>query len=253
LGGEMARRFGTEGLPDNTVQFRFTGTAGQSFGAFITKGITFQLIGEGNDYTGKGMSGGIISVRPSLESTFEASENIIIGNTSLYGATSGMAFFCGRAGERFAVRNSGATTVVEGLGDHGCEYMTGGRVICIGATGRNFGAGMSGGIAYVLDEDSKFKSRCNMGMVELEELSTEDAVFVAEMLEEHARLTGSKKAARLLTDWENTLRLFVKVVPVEYRRVLAELAKKGQKELHARRDSLIVLRSKDPLGGEAAN
>jgi glutamate synthase domain-containing protein 3 len=253
LGGEVARRFGADGLPDNTIQFHFTGTAGQSFGAFITRGISLHLVGEGNDYTGKGMSGGIISVRPGSTTTFEASENIIIGNTSLYGATSGTAFFCGRAGERFAVRNSGATAVVEGLGDHGCEYMTGGRVICIGLTGRNFGAGMSGGYAFVLDEDGKFTTRCNMGMVELEELSTEDAVYVAEMLEEHIRLTGSKKASRLLNDWENTLRAFVKVVPTEYRRVMASLASKGQKEVHARRDSLHMLRKNDPLGGEAAN
>ncbi len=253
LGGEVARRYGPEGLPDDTIVFNFTGTAGQSFGAFIAKGVSMHLIGEGNDYTGKGMSGGLISVRPSLKTTFEASENIIIGNTSLYGATSGKAFFCGRAGERFAVRNSGATTVVEGLGDHGCEYMTGGQVICIGRTGRNFGAGMSGGFAYVLDEDGDFKSRCNMGMVELEELSTEDAGFVAQLLEEHAHHTGSKKAGRLLTDWENTLRKFIKVVPVEYRRVLTEMANKDQKELQPRRDSLHVLRSKDPLGGEAAN
>jgi len=253
LGGEVARRFGADGLPDDTIQFRFTGTAGQSFGAFITRGISLHLVGEGNDYTGKGMSGGIISVRPGTGATFEASENIIIGNTSLYGATSGKAFFSGRAGERFAVRNSGATAVVEGLGDHGCEYMTGGRVICIGLTGRNFGAGMSGGYAFVLDEDGKFTTRCNMGMVELEELSTEDAIYVAEMLEEHTRLTHSKKASRLLNDWENTLRNFIKVVPTEYRRVMAELAAKGQKEVHARRDSLHVLRKNDPLGGEAAN
>jgi glutamate synthase domain-containing protein 3 len=252
LGGEVARRFGPAGLEDSTIVFNFTGTAGQSFGAFITRGISLHLFGEGNDYTGKGMSGGLISVRPGPGATFTASENIIIGNTSLYGATSGKAFFCGKAGERFAVRNSGATTVVEGVGDHGCEYMTGGRVICIGETGRNFAAGMSGGYAYVLDESGHFETRCNVEMVELEELSTEDATFVAQLLEEHVHYTGSERAKQLLADWEQTLSKFVKVVPVEYRRVLEAMAQTDQ-QISARRDSLSVVKQPQPLDRGATN
>lgn len=246
LAGEVARRFGPHGLPDNTIVFNFQGTAGQSFGAFITKGISLHLSGEGNDYTGKGMSGGIISVRPGPGATFTASENIIVGNTTLYGATSGKAFFCGKAGERFCVRNSGATTVVEGVGDHGCEYMTGGRVICLGETGRNFAAGMSGGYAYVLDTNDTFRQRCNMGMVELEGLNPEDAIFVAEHLEEHVAFTGSEQAKALLSDWEHTLGKFVKVVPIEYRRVLQERVQDGP-EIRAKRDSLTMIRARDPV------
>jgi glutamate synthase (NADPH/NADH) large chain len=253
LGGEVARRFGGAGLPDDAIVLRFTGTAGQSFGAFITRGISLHLAGEGNDYAGKGMSGGLISVRPGPGATFKACENIIIGNTSLYGATSGKAFFCGKAGERFAVRNSGATTVVEGVGDHGCEYMTGGRVICIGETGRNFAAGMSGGYAYILDEKGTFKDRCNMGMVELEQLSTEDAVFVAQMLEEHVLHTGSELAKTLLADWEHTLSKFVKVVPTEYRRVMEALAGGKSEGVSARRDSLSVIGPHNHMGGGSPN
>jgi glutamate synthase domain-containing protein 2/glutamate synthase domain-containing protein 1/glutamate synthase domain-containing protein 3 len=228
LGGEVARRYGAEGLPDHTITFRLSGVAGQSFGAFITKGMSLHLSGEGNDYTGKGMSGGIISVRPGEGATFKASENIIVGNTSFYGATSGKAFINGKAGERFCVRNSGATAVVEGVGDHGCEYMTGGRMICIGKTGRNFAAGMSGGFAYVFDENSDFKSRCNMGMVEVEGLDPEDEIFVKETLAEHVLYTKSKKAEQILQDFTASKRLFVKVVPVEYRRVLKERALAAQ-------------------------
>jgi glutamate synthase domain-containing protein 3 len=169
------------------------------------------------------MSGGIVAIYPQAGSTFEADKNILIGNVALYGATGGRAFFSGVAGERFSVRNSGAIAVVEGVGDHGCEYMTGGRAIIIGKTGRNFAAGMSGGYAYVFDEDERFHQRCNMEIVELEGLSAEDAAFVALMLEEHCRLTRSKKAKRLLAQWEQTLSRFVKVVPVEYRQVLEEL------------------------------
>jgi glutamate synthase domain-containing protein 3 len=252
LAGEVARRFGPQGLDDNTIVFNFEGTAGQSFGAFITKGISLHLSGEGNDYTGKGMSGGIISVRPGPGATFTASENIIVGNTTLYGATSGKAFFCGKAGERFCVRNSGATTVVEGVGDHGCEYMTGGQVICIGETGRNFAAGMSGGYAYVLDETDTFRQRCNMGMVELEELSAEDATFVAQLLEEHVSLTGSERAKALLADWEHTLGKFIKVIPTEYRRVLEKLSEVGQ-DVRAKRDSLSVIRPREPVDNGSPN
>jgi glutamate synthase (NADPH/NADH) large chain len=226
LGGEVARRFGQEGLPEGTIDLRFTGSAGQSFGAFVTRGMSLSLEGDANDYVGKGMSGGIVAIRPPRGVGFPAENNIIVGNTALYGATSGKAFFNGKGGERFAVRNSGATAVVEGVGDHGCEYMTGGHVLVLGRTGRNFAAGMSGGLAYVLDENHDFKSRCNMGMVEHEALTPEDAVFVAKLLEEHHARTGSPKAAELLANWASAQTRFVKVVPTEYRRVLAELAKR---------------------------
>jgi glutamate synthase (NADPH/NADH) large chain len=220
LAGEIARRHGKQGLPPGTVRMAFTGSAGQSFGAFAMSGMDLRLEGDANDYVGKGMSGGLLCVRPPQGSTIRADENVIVGNVALYGATGGRAFFCGMAGERFAVRNSGATAVVEGVGDHGAEYMTGGRVVVLGRTGRNFAAGMSGGIAYVLDQDGRFRSRCNLGLVELEALSGEDSALVAGLLEEHAQLTGSQRARELLGAWEQTLSQFVKVVPVEYRRVL---------------------------------
>jgi glutamate synthase domain-containing protein 2/glutamate synthase domain-containing protein 3/glutamate synthase domain-containing protein 1 len=223
LSGEVARRHGKAGLPAGTIDLEFQGSAGQSFGAFIMDGIELALEGDANDYVGKGMAGGIIAVRPPKTATFRAEENIIIGNTALYGATAGKAFFAGRAGERFCVRNSGATAVVEGVGDHGCEYMTGGNTLVLGKTGRNFAAGMSGGFAYVLDEHGDFEKRVNLGMVELEALSTEDAAFVAALIEEHRDRTGSQRAISLLSDWENTLNRIVKVVPLEYRRVLAEM------------------------------
>jgi glutamate synthase (ferredoxin) len=223
LGSEVTRRHGGEGLPDDTIKLKFTGSAGQSFGAFVPRGISLVLEGDANDYVGKGMSGGTIAVRPPETATFRADENILIGNTALYGATGGKAFFSGRAGERFCVRNSGATAVVEGVGDHGCEYMTGGNTIVLGTTGRNFAAGMSGGYAYVLDEHGDFENRVNLGMVELEALSPEDAAFVATLIEEHRSRTGSQKAAALLSDWESTLTRMVKVVPLEYRRVLEEM------------------------------
>jgi glutamate synthase domain-containing protein 3 len=223
LAGEVARRHGKAGLPAGTIDLEFQGTAGQSFGAFIMDGMELSLEGDANDYVGKGMAGGVISVRPHEKATFRAADNIIIGNTALYGATAGKAFFAGRAGERFCVRNSGATAVVEGVGDHGCEYMTGGNTIVLGATGRNFAAGMSGGFAYVLDLAGDFEKRVNLGMVELEALSPEDAAFVASLIEEHRDRTGSQQAIALLSDWENTLQRLVKVVPLEYRRVLAEM------------------------------
>ncbi|MBM4361511.1 MAG: glutamate synthase large subunit, partial [Deltaproteobacteria bacterium] len=223
LAGEIVRRFGPKGLPQGTLKIRFEGTAGQSFGAWMVDGMEFKLLGDANDYVGKGMSGGVLAIRPPEGCTFQADDNVLIGNTCLYGATGGTAFFNGVAGERFCVRNSGAVAVVEGVGDHGCEYMTGGRAVVLGRTGRNFAAGMSGGFAYVLNEDGRFEQRSNTEMVELESLSAEDAAFVAAMLEQHHELTGSQKAKRLLTRWEQTLAQFVKVVPVEYRRVLAEL------------------------------
>jgi glutamate synthase domain-containing protein 3 len=195
LAGEISRRFGMRGLPSGTVRVRFEGTAGQSFGAWLVDGMEFILAGDANDY-GKGMSGGILAIHPPKGSTFAADDNIIIGNVVLYGATGGNAFFNGKAGERFCVRNSGAVAVVEGVGDHGCEYMTGGRAVIIGETGRNFAAGMSGGFAYVLDEDSMFEKRCNLEMVELESMSAEYSAYVAERLERHPELTRREKAKR---------------------------------------------------------
>jgi glutamate synthase (NADPH/NADH) large chain len=226
LAGEVARRHGKDGLPPGTIRLSFKGSAGQSFGAFAVDGMEISLEGDANDYVGKGLSGGILSVRPPKGATFKADENILIGNTAMYGATSGKAFFNGRAGERFCVRNSGAIAVCEGVGDHGCEYMTGGRVVVLGRTGRNFAAGMSGGYAYVLDETGDFEKRCNLGMVELEALSSEDAAVVASLLTEHAKRTGSEKATALLARWEVALTKFVKVVPVEYRRVLEDLQRR---------------------------
>ena len=223
LAGEITRRHGKAGLPPGAVSLSFRGSAGQSFGAFAVSGMDIRLEGDANDYVGKGMSGGLLCVRPPAGATFRTCDNVIVGNVALYGATGGRAFFSGRAGERFAVRNSGATAVVEGVGDHGAEYMTGGRIVVLGGTGRNFGAGMSGGIAYVLDHDGRFASRVNHGLVELEALSGDDAPMLAGLLEEHIALTGSELAKELLGVWEQTLGRFVKVVPVEYRRVLSQL------------------------------
>ena len=224
LSGRIALNFGHAGLPDDTIVIRARGSAGQSFGAWASPGMTLHLCGDANDYVGKGLSGGVLAIRPPPESPFAPDEQVIVGNTVLYGATSGRAFFNGRAGERFAVRNSGATTVVEGVGDHGCEYMTGGCVVVLGTTGRNFAAGMSGGVAYVFDEDGLFVRRCNTEMVELEAVDGEEAAGVRALVEEHARRTGSAKAAALLADWEGVMRKLVKVLPSEYRRVLAEQA-----------------------------
>src|SRR5689334_1053079 len=252
LSGEIAKRYGHTGLPDDTIHVNLKGTAGQSFGAFLAKGITFELEGEGNDYVGKGLSGGRIIIKPAPDSGIVPEQSIVVGNTVLYGAIAGEAYFRGIAGERFAVRNSGATVVVEGTGDHGCEYMTGGIVVVIGPTGRNFAAGMSGGIAYVLDEDRTFEKRCNMAMVELQPIAAEEEVsdkiyghandleshgrvdisadltqYDAERLRilitRHARFTGSKRAAEILADWKKYCPMFRKVMPVEYRRALAEL------------------------------
>jgi glutamate synthase (NADPH/NADH) large chain len=226
LGSEITRRYGPAGLPDDTIRIHFTGSAGQSFGAFLPRGVTLTLEGDSNDYIAKGLSGGKIIVYPPREATFVAEENILVGNVVLYGATSGEAYFRGVAGERFAVRNSGALTVVEGVGDHGCEYMTGGRVVVIGETGRNFAAGMSGGLAYVLDEAADFKRRCNTGMVDLEPVvDTEDVETIKDLLARHIRFTQSPVAARLLVDWETAQEQFVKVIPKDYKRVLAAIKK----------------------------
>ncbi len=223
LGSELTRKYGAAGLPDDTIKIKFTGSAGQSFGAFVPKGMTLTLEGDANDYVGKGLSGGKIIVYPPKVSTFVAEENILIGNVVLYGATAGRAFFRGRAGERFAVRNSGALTVVEGTGDHGCEYMTGGTVVVIGPTGRNFAAGMSGGSAFVFDEDGDFRQRCNLEMVDLEPFADPDDLdLVRDLLIQHAGYTGSAVAKRLLGDWDWAVGKFHKVMPVDYRRVLRE-------------------------------
>ncbi|MCZ2146573.1 MAG: glutamate synthase large subunit [Bryobacterales bacterium] len=222
LSGEIARRHGADGLPDNTIQFHFTGSAGQSFGAFLAKGVTLTLEGDANDYTGKGLSGGRIVVYPPRGSNFQPEENIIVGNVVLYGATGGEAFFNGMAGERFCVRNSGATTVVESVGDHGCEYMTKGLAVILGRTGRNFGAGMSGGIAYVLDEDGDFaRTNCNRAGVDLDPVEApEDIGLLKALTEKHVQYTGSPRGAWILDNFAQMLPKFVKVFPHEYKRVL---------------------------------
>jgi glutamate synthase (NADPH/NADH) large chain/glutamate synthase (ferredoxin) len=240
LSSQIARRCGVKGLAEDSILVDFEGSAGQSFAGWLAPGVTFTLNGDANDYAGKGLSGGVFAIRPreGMGEHFKAEENVIVGNTVLYGATAGRAFFRGLAGERFAVRNSGAWTVVEGVGDHCCEYMTGGRVVVLGATGRNFAAGMSGGVAYVLDEDGTFSKRCNMGMVGFEELAEADAIELRAMIEEHQRRTDSPVAERVLAEWQDLLGrgAFVKVMPHDYRRVLRERA---EEEARA--------------GGEAAN
>ena len=224
LGYEVTSRYGAEGLPEDTIRFHFTGSAGQSFGAFLPRGITLSLEGDANDYVGKGLSGGKLIIAPSPKATFKAEENIIIGNTALYGATGGEAYIRGIAGERFAVRNSGAYAVVEGVGDHGCEYMTGGRVVVLGRTGRNFAAGMSGGIAYVYDEDGDFPVRCNFEMVGLETLDAgRESEEVRAMIRRHAELTGSERAKEILADWDASRAKFVKVIPKDYKRMLERI------------------------------
>ncbi|HMW23846.1 MAG TPA: glutamate synthase-related protein, partial [Burkholderiaceae bacterium] len=239
LSGELIKHR-PEGLPDQTIFIQMEGTGGQSFGAFLAPGITLYLIGEANDYTGKGLSGGRIAVRPSIEFRGDASKNIIVGNTVLFGATSGEAFFRGVAGERFAVRLSGATTVVEGTGDHGCEYMTGGTAVVLGKTGRNFAAGMSGGIAYVYDEDGQFASRCNTTQVALDKVlpaaeqeksvdlaiwhkGQTDEALLKKLIEDHHRWTGSLRARDILDNWSEARGKFVKVFPHEYKRALGEI------------------------------
>ncbi|MGO8931329.1 MAG: glutamate synthase large subunit [Limisphaerales bacterium] len=224
VGSEITRRWGAAGLPEDTIEIHFTGSAGQSFGAFIPKGMTFFLEGDSNDYLGKGLSGGKLIAFPPAQSTFVPEENIIVGNVALYGATAGEAYIRGMAGERFAVRNSGAEAVVESVGDHGCEYMTGGRVVVLGPTGRNFAAGMSGGVAYVLDEAGDFARRCNLQMVALEKLEDADeAELVWKMIQRHQTYTQSALAARLLANWKQTVPRFVKVMPKDYKRVLQSL------------------------------
>ena len=251
LSGEVAKRYGHAGLPDDTIALTFRGTAGQSFGAFAARGVALTLIGDGNDYVGKGLSGGRVVVRQPAGSLRDPTQNIIVGNTVLYGAIAGEAYFEGVAGERFAVRNSGAVAVVEGLGDHGCEYMTGGVVVVLGDTGRNFAAGMSGGVAYVYDPRSRFAELCNKAMVDLEtiaptaggdesgrpsqrsisvdnagmgDLLAHDAERLRILIERHHLHTGSKRAAEILDNWDVALAAFVKVMPRDYRRALQDMA-----------------------------
>jgi len=230
LSSAITRARGPEGLPEGTVDIELDGSAGQSFGAWLAPGVTLTLNGDANDYVGKGLSGGTVIVRPGPGATFVASKNVIVGNTVLYGATSGRAFFNGLAGERFAVRNSGAHAVVEGVGDHGCEYMTGGRIVVIGPTGLNFGAGMSGGIAYVLDVDGGFAGRCNTELVDVDEPAEADLDEVHALVAEHFERTGSRAAAALLDDWDAESARFLKVMPRDYKRALAELAKAAAAE-----------------------
>jgi glutamate synthase domain-containing protein 3 len=233
LSHEIAKKYGTDLLPDGTIHFKFTGSAGQSLGAFLAKGVTLELEGDANDYVGKGLSGGQVVIYPPANATFVAEENIIVGNVCLYGATSGQAFLRGRAAERFAVRNSGASAVIEGVGDHGCEYMTGGRVVVLGTTGRNFAAGMSGGVAYVWAPDrDRFLLNLNMGMVEAEPVEVEEDVEeLKQLIEQHQNLTGSPRAGDIHDRWDETLPQFVKVMPEDYKRVLLE--KKAAKQKHA--------------------
>jgi glutamate synthase (NADPH/NADH) large chain len=257
LSGEVAMRYGHTGLPDDTIHIQLNGTAGQSFAAFLAHGITFDLVGDANDYVGKGLSGGRVIVRASHEFRGDTSQNIIVGNTVLYGAIEGEAFFNGVAGERFAVRNSGSVAVVEGTGDHGCEYMTGGTVVVLGNTGRNFAAGMSGGVAYVYDEDGLFEKRCNTSMATLEKVLPSaqqisampksawhapvnvkeggerqtDEQILKTLIERHFRYTGSERAKALLADWEKARTRFIKVLPTEYKRALGELWERAQGQL----------------------
>jgi len=233
LSNELAKAHGESLLPEDTVRIKFTGSAGQSLGAFLAKGVSIVLEGDANDYVGKGLSGGSLTIYPPKASTFAPEENIIIGNVCLYGATGGKAFFCGRSAERFCVRNSGAHAVIEGVGDHGCEYMTGGRVVVLGPTGRNFAAGMSGGVAYIWDPENEFAPNCNMEMVELEKVEeAEDIAELQLLIEEHVERTGSTVAREVLDNWSGTLGQFVKVMPTDYKRVLQE-RKQVEKELVA--------------------
>ncbi len=222
LSGELVRRMGAERLPDHSLHARLTGSAGQSLGAFVVGGVTLEVIGDANDYVGKGLSGGCIIVRPPENVQRDAARNIIVGNTCLYGATAGEAFIAGQAGERFAVRNSGAVAVVEGIGDHGCEYMTGGSVVVLGKVGRNFAAGMSGGIALVHDPEGTFAAKCNTTSVELGPVEDGDAL--RDLVQRHAELTGSRNAGAMLENWSNALRQFVLVMPIEYRAALDKAA-----------------------------
>jgi glutamate synthase (ferredoxin) len=225
LSNEISKIYGAQGLPEDTILVDFTGSAGQSFGAFATNGLSFKIHGNCNDYLGKGLSGGKLIIKVPPTATFKPEENIIIGNVALYGAITGEAYINGMAGERFCVRNSGATAVVEGIGDHGCEYMTGGTVLVLGKTGRNFAAGMSGGIAYVFDPYSKFDDTlCNMEMVAFETLQDEDFKIIRRLIKNHSMYTNSPLAKRILDDWDNQSGHFVKVMPTDYKKALQRMS-----------------------------
>ena len=229
LSSVIAKEVGANGLPPDTIKIRFTGTAGQSFGAFLARGISLHLEGDANDYVGKGLSGGKITVDTPRDAAFVASQNIIVGNVALYGATSGEVYFNGMAGERFAVRNSGAMAVVEGVGDHGCEYMTGGVVVILGSTGKNFGAGMSGGEAFIFEEDMSLASKVNPAMVRIEPFTDErDQKLVKRMLENHVAYTNSSKARRILERWRENTAKFVKVIPAAYAEVIQRHLAEGK-------------------------
>ena len=236
LSGRVCVKYGEEGLPEDTIHCSFKGYAGQSFGAFLARGVTFELEGMANDYVGKGISGGKIIIYPDKKADYDAGTNIIIGNTTFYGAICGEAYVRGVAGERFCIRNSGLNGVVEGVGDHGCEYMTGGRIVIIGPTGRNFGAGMSGGIAYVYDPNGDFKDRCNMSMVELDKPDRDDEKAIRNLLNNHFRHTASPAARAIMDDFSGELGKFVKVMPLEYKRIIEE-QKKLEKETELDEDT----------------
>ena len=229
LSHEIIKRYGADMLPDDTIHFKFTGSAGQSFGAWLAKGVTLELEGDANDYVGKGLSGGRVIIYPDARSRFRAEENILVGNVVLYGATSGECYLRGVAAERFAVRNSGARAVIEGVGDHGCEYMTGGRVVVLGETGRNFAAGMSGGVAYVWNPHGTFDARVNSEMVELERMDDPaDCAELRQLIERHAAYTRSDVAARILADWSRTCAQFVKVMTIDYKRVMQGMSARDE-------------------------
>ena len=230
LSNEVSKIWGANGLPNDTLNINLNGSAGQSFGAWITKGITLNLEGDANDFVGKGLSGGKIIIYPPKDSNFVPEENILLGNVALYGATNGEAYFRGIAAERFCVRNSGAKVVVEGIGDHGCEYMTGGRAVILGETGRNFGAGMSGGIAYVYDPKGRFIRKCNLSTFDLEDLVIkEDVEELKKLISNHLKYTKSDVAEKILSNWNQELKNFTKVMPTDYKRVLQEMDLKKQK------------------------
>jgi glutamate synthase domain-containing protein 3 len=232
LSGEVARAYGEDGLPDDTITINMEGIAGQSFGAFLAPGITLNLTGQANDYVGKGLSGGKLIISLPAKATYASNENIIAGNTCLYGSTSGQAYINGVVGERFGVRNSGATAVVEGVGDHCCEYMTGGTIVVLGNTGRNFGAGMSGGVAYVYDIDLTFETKVNKGMVELSEVTSKDDLDkILELLKQHHAYTKSKPAAHIIKNWETESARFVKVMPFEYKAALERMRQQQQEKI----------------------
>ena len=222
LSNEISKKYNGEGLPAGTIHYKFRGTAGQSFGAFSTKGLKLELEGDANDYFGKGLCGAELIVYPDRKATFKAEENMAVGNVSFYGATSGEAYIRGLAGERFCVRNSGARVVVEGIGDHGCEYMTGGITVVLGETGQNFAAGMSGGLAFIYDKNDSFAVKCNKEMVDLDNLMKDDLDILKAMIEKHQRVTGSAVAERILNDWENESKHFIKVFPTDYKRILMQ-------------------------------